>query len=98
MYRWYPNFVKSFVTRWRQRSLNVRGWNSFPDLNAKSVAVVGNAGYLGDLAQGDFIDSHDMVIRMNNFRIQGFETQVGTRVDLFMTNFFTDIDYKRSEL
>ena len=86
------------MTRWRQRALNVRSWGSFPACDAKSVAVVGNAGYLGELAQGPRIDSYELVIRMNNFQISGFEAQVGTRVDVFFTNFFTDIRYERPEL
>lgn len=98
MQRWYPPFLKALVTRRRQRSLNVQSWNAFPVGNAKSVAVVGNAGYLSEMAQGPWIDSHDLVIRMNNFQISGFETQVGTRVDVFVTNFFTDIRYERPEL
>ncbi len=98
MYRWNPTFVKALITRWQQRALNVRSWRSFPECDVKSVAVVGNAGYLGELAQGPLIDSHELVIRMNNFQTSGFEAQVGTRVDLFLTNFFTDIRYERPEL
>jgi hypothetical protein len=101
MHRWYPTFVKAFITRWHQRSLAVRSWSSFPAVAAcgtGSVAVVGNAGYLRNLAQGHLIDGCDLVIRMNNFEIAGFEPWVGSRVDVFFTNFFTDIRYERSEL
>lgn len=98
MYRWYPSFVKALITRWHQRSLNVNSWNAFPSDRFPSVAVVGNAGYLRDIGQGDRIDNHDLVIRMNNFQIRGFEAQVGSRVDLFLTTFFTDIQYDRPEL
>jgi hypothetical protein len=93
--------VKALITRWQQRSLAVRNWSSFPAVEAcgtGSVAVVGNAGYLRKLALGPLIDSHNLVIRMNNFQIAGFEPRVGSRVDVFFTNFFTDIRYERSEL
>lgn len=95
MNRWYPAFVKDFIIRREQRSLSVHSWRAFPAEPAKSVAVVGNAGYLGEVDQGRWIDSHDLVIRMNNCRIDGFEAQVGARLDIFLTNFFTDICYER---
>jgi hypothetical protein len=98
MYRWYPAVVKDLLIRREQRSLRVQSWQSFPADPVKSVAVVGNAGYLSEIDQGLLIDSHDLVIRMNNFRISGFEAQVGHRTDLFFTNFFTDICYDRPML
>ena len=98
MWRWYPAFVKALIARRQQQSLNVQRWESFPACDAKSVAIVGNAGYVGEIPQGPLIDSHDLVIRMNNFRISGFEAQVGRRVDVFFTNFFTDIRFERPEV
>jgi hypothetical protein len=44
------------------------------------------------------IDGHSLVIRLNNFQTRGFERQVGGRCDVFLTNFFTDIDHERPEL
>ena len=86
---------------WRSRRLDIRDWTKFGDrasVRRPSIAVVGNAGYLGDLNQGEFIDRHDLVLRMNNFRLEGFEPQVGRRVDIFMTNFYTDINYANPAL
>jgi hypothetical protein len=78
----------------RQRQLRVRLWDSLarqPDLLGASLAVVGNAGYLADLDQGDYIDRFDLVLRMNNFRLAGLERQVGSRLDIFMSTFHTDV-------
>lgn len=61
--------------------------------SGSSVAVVGNAGYLSGLGQGRQIDQYDLVVRMNNFQISGFEEAVGTRTDIFFTNFYHDIRY-----
>jgi hypothetical protein len=95
-----PEFVKAGRARRRQRSLAVRRWDDFqrdgPPFD--SVAVVGNAGYLKDIDQGEIIDGHSLVIRLNNFQTRGFEGQVGTRCDVFLTNFFRDILYERPEL
>ena len=35
-------------------------------LKGKSVALVGRSGYILDHKNGEFIDSHDVVIRVNN--------------------------------
>ncbi|MEI7780617.1 MAG: glycosyltransferase family 29 protein [Planctomycetota bacterium] len=101
MHRMLPEFVKAAWIRRRQRRLTVRTWEDFggrPHAVAGSVAIVGNAGYLTALDQGESIDRHDLVIRLNNYRTAGFERQVGTRCDIFLTNFFTDIRFDRAEL
>ena len=46
-----------------------------------SVAVVGNSGKLLTEEQGEFIDSHDIVIRCNLAKTEGFEKNVGTKTD-----------------
>jgi hypothetical protein len=101
MYRILPEFVKAAWIRHRQRSLTVLPWDDFRQQSEPSydgVAVVGNAGYLIDLDQGRMIDDHELVIRLNNFQTRGFERQVGGRCDVFLTNFFTDIRYRRPEI
>lgn len=100
MYRMLPECVKAAWIRHRQRDLTIRTWNEFATeaAAAGSVAVVGNAGYLAELAQGDEIDRHAVVIRLNNFQTIGHERQVGSRCDIFLTNFFTDIRFDRPEL
>lgn len=59
----------------------------------KSVALVGNAGYLKDECQGSTIDQFDLVVRMNNYRTTEYERQLGAKTDAWLTNFYTDIDY-----
>jgi Glycosyltransferase family 29 (sialyltransferase) len=85
----------------RRWGLTVRAWNDLatrPNVQRKSLAIVGNAGYLSELAQGELIDSHDLVLRMNNFRVAGFERQVGTRTDIFLTTFHSDVDLSNPAL
>lgn len=63
--------------------------NSYPflplnnhDKTVSTVAVVGNSPILMDTNQGHLIDKCDFVIRVNNFVIEGHETDVGHRTDL----------------
>ena len=84
-----------------QRTFRVRPWEALAerDLWAEaSVALVGNAGYLAEVRQGGFLDSHDVIIRMNNFRLTGFEEAVGHRTDVLLTNFYKDIDFSNPAL
>lgn len=53
---------------------------------AKSVVIVGNGASLLNRANGDFIDSHDIVVRFNLFRIDGFATDVGTKTTIWFNN------------
>lgn len=79
-----------------QRRLQVRPWSELAQeapLRGASLAIVGNAGYLADLQQGEQIDRHDFVLRMNNFRTHGLERQVGRRLDLFLSTFYHDVSF-----
>ena len=49
--------------------------------NNQSIAVVGNSGKLKDKEYGKFIDSHNIVIRCNLARVDGYEINVGTKTD-----------------
>ncbi|XP_069032752.1 CMP-N-acetylneuraminate-beta-galactosamide-alpha-2,3-sialyltransferase 1-like [Embiotoca jacksoni] len=49
-----------------------------PEL-CRSCAVVGNSGNLRRSHYGHRIDTHDVVIRMNGGRVEGFEKDVGTK-------------------
>lgn len=53
------------------------------------IAVVGNGPILG---RGHEIDSHPTVIRFNNFRIGGFEQEVGSKTDLWCVNCWEDVE------
>ncbi|XP_038061901.1 CMP-N-acetylneuraminate-poly-alpha-2,8-sialyltransferase-like [Patiria miniata] len=47
-----------------------------------SCAVIGNSGILNNSSCGDFIDSHDFVIRANMGLIKGYEVDVGKQSSL----------------
>ncbi|KAG4979957.1 hypothetical protein AAZX31_12G084000 [Glycine max] len=47
-----------------------------------SCAVVGNSGILLDKNHGSKIDSHEVVIRLNNARVDSFETKVGRKTNI----------------
>lgn len=52
----------------------------------RTCAVVGNSGIMLNQSQGALIDSHDMVMRLNNARITGFEQHVGSKTTLSFVN------------
>ncbi|XP_078730812.1 CMP-N-acetylneuraminate-poly-alpha-2,8-sialyltransferase-like [Lampetra fluviatilis] len=51
-----------------------------------SCAVVGNSGILEGSACGEEIDQHDFVIRCNLAPVEGYERDVGSRVDFVTMN------------
>jgi len=55
-------------------------------LEGKSVAVVGNGPQQINKDTGKEIDSHDIVIRFNNYRIDGYEKDYGNRTDIWVRN------------
>ena len=54
-------------------------------LKGKTCAVVSNSADLINYEYGEFIDSHDVVIRCNWSQINGYEKHVGTRTDVRFT-------------
>jgi hypothetical protein len=52
-------------------------------LSGKSIAVVGNARTIRE--RGKEIDAHDIVIRFNNCKIEGYEKLVGTKTDIWVS-------------
>lgn len=52
----------------------------------RSCAVVGNSGILLNSSYGALIDSHEMVIRLNNAKTQGFQKHVGSKTTLAFMN------------
>lgn len=60
-------------------------------LKNKTVSLVGNGPSLLGKKKGNDIDSSDIVIRMNNFKTKGFETDVGAELDVFLTNGWSDV-------
>ncbi|PIA59011.1 hypothetical protein AQUCO_00400099v1 [Aquilegia coerulea] len=51
-----------------------------------SCAVVGNSGILLKSEHGQLIDSHEIVIRLNNARTKGFEQNVGSKTNISFVN------------
>ena len=95
------SWARACYFRTQQRAFRVRTWEPLAARGlwvGASVALVGNAGYLSKVQQGDLIDSHDVVIRMNNFRLTGFEEAIGRRTDILLTNFYRDIDFSNPAL
>jgi hypothetical protein len=86
-----------FRTAWaltRQWSLQLESWEALAarsEFQNASLAIVGNAGYLAELRQGPIIETHDLILRMNNFQTVGFEPRVGARTDIFLTTFHSDV-------
>ena len=54
-------------------------------LRNKTIAVVASSGNLRYRRHGAAIDSHDVIVRMNNAKTSGFEEDVGSRTDLRVT-------------
>ncbi len=97
----FPRLARTGKSWLLNRRLAIRPWQDLArrsEVQRATIAIVGNAGYLAGIEQGDYIDSHDLVVRMNNFLTAGYERQVGSKLDVFLTTFHTDIELKRPEL
>lgn len=51
-----------------------------------SCAVVGNSGILLKSEHGELIDSHEVVIRLNNARLDSFKRNVGSKTSISFVN------------
>ncbi len=68
--------------------------NIFENLiKGKSVAVVGNGPQEIGKGRGKEIDSHDIVIRFNNFNLEGFEEDYGIKTDIWASGVNVDSYY-----
>lgn len=56
----------------------------FPE--GKKIIFVGNAPSLEGEGLGQWIDSHNIVIRFNEAPLKGFENDVGSRTDILVSN------------
>lgn len=61
------------------------------------ICVVGNG--VGAIARqnGSFIDSCDVVVRIKNFELKGFEEFVGSKTDVFSSKWFSWFDRNTNE-
>lgn len=57
-------------------------------LNKKKVCIVGNGISLKNLSLGKIIDDHDVVIRCNFFEIDGYESDVGSKITHWLLSAF----------
>ena len=99
--QFFPRLAQTGKSWLLCRRLSIRLWPEFArrtEVQQATVAIVGNAGYLTDIEQGDYIDAHDVVVRMNNFQTAGFERQVGSKLDVFLTTFHKDVELSRPQL
>ena len=63
----------------------------------KRVALIGSAPTVIDNV-GATIDSFDLIIRINNYKIIGYQNNVGTRTDVFYSFFGSSIRKTVKEL
>lgn len=56
----------------------------------RRMVVVGNASTLKGSGLGEWIDGHNIVVRFNECAINGFESDVGQRTDILVTNPFVE--------
>lgn len=64
-----------------------RGKNEFEDfIKGKRVAIVGNGPQEIGKGRGKEIDSYDIIVRFNNFNLDGFEEDYGSKTDVWCKN------------
>lgn len=50
------------------------------------MAIVGSSSSVNQWENGDYIDSHDIVVRFNRTTVDGIEKNVGSRTDIIVAN------------
>lgn len=58
-----------------------------------NIAVVGSNNTLLNNNYGEFIDSHDQVVRFNNSITEGYEKHVGSKTDIRVSNGHVYVDH-----
>ena len=80
----YLLFMVFSLILWFMYDRNV--YNPFKD---KNVIIVGNSKELLNRPLGEEIDKFDVVVRLNNFKIDGYEKYVGTKTNAFHMNYLS---------
>ncbi|MBL8014068.1 MAG: glycosyltransferase family 29 protein [Candidatus Omnitrophica bacterium] len=70
--------------------LRINCWKEFRDnKKIESIAVIGNAPSALEFPIGEEIEKADLIIRMNNYRVEyNFQQFIGSRTDIFICNFY----------
>ena len=63
-------------------------------VEGKTIAVVGNGPSEIGKGKGAEIDSHDIVIRINNYQTKGFEQDYGSKTDIWVKCSSDDIEHE----
>ncbi|KAJ3707600.1 hypothetical protein LUZ61_011305 [Rhynchospora tenuis] len=85
-----PEFRRSLSNWFRSRYFQPEVMSQLANLTThrrySSCAVVGNSGILLKSENGELIDSHEIVIRLNNARISGYRRHVGSKTNISFIN------------
>lgn len=60
-----------------------RGTFILPMVKGKTVAIIGNGRSTAGKSKGKEIDNHDIVIRFNDYHLQGYNEDIGTKTDVW---------------
>ena len=61
------------------------------------ICIVGNGAGVLTNQNGKFIDSCDLVVRMKNFVLEGFEKNVGSKTDIYSSKWFSWFEPKTNK-
>lgn len=84
--RFQPDIMLDLVRLVKHPIDNQNGTVGSEQERYSSCAVVGNSGILLKSNHGALIDSHEVVIRLNNARIESFESKVGSKTSISFVN------------
>ncbi len=76
--------ITATQTVWKILKNNTAKEEFLEYIKGKSIAVVGNAGTEIGTGNGEEIDAHDIVIRFNNYPMEGYERDYGTKTDVWI--------------
>jgi hypothetical protein len=83
MEKFIQNFLKIFLIIFVFVMVRLVTYNPFRD---KSVIVVGNSPRILGKNLGQIIDSYDIVVRINKFKIDGYESDIGSKCNAIHVN------------
>lgn len=76
--------IRKTVGIWKTLKNNI-GREKFEDwIKGKKIAIVGNSGVELGKGKGKEIDSHDVIVRFNNYPLTGHEIDYGSKTDVWI--------------